>query len=83
VRGSYLLDKGPGRFNAHSRGCNRAPRARLFRRRNRARSGRRGGRRDGPPRPLDRRVVMIARARALSLRRSGARPSVADVAACS
>jgi hypothetical protein len=42
-----------------------------------------GGRRDGPPRPLDRRVVMIARARALSLRRSGARPSVADVAACS
>jgi hypothetical protein len=41
------------------------------------------GERDGPPWLFGCRAVMIARARALPTRHSGARPSVADAAACS
>jgi hypothetical protein len=42
ARGSSLLSKGPGHLMLHGRGCDFAPRAHLFRRCNRARSGRRG-----------------------------------------
>jgi hypothetical protein len=59
-----LTWQGTGPLKAHSRGCGRALWARLFRRRHRARNGRRGGGRDGPPRPFGCRAVMIARARA-------------------
>jgi hypothetical protein len=42
AEGSSLLGKGPGHLMLRSRGCSFAPRARLFRRCNRVRSGRRG-----------------------------------------
>jgi hypothetical protein len=42
ARGSSLLSKGPSHLMLRSRGCSFASRAHLFRRCNRARSGRRG-----------------------------------------
>jgi hypothetical protein len=60
ARGVTLTRGGTVPLNGCGRGSGRARRARLFRRRSRARSGRHGGGRDGTPRPF---AVMIARVR--------------------
>jgi hypothetical protein len=75
-----LTRQGTGPLNAHSCGSGRALRARLFRRRSRARSGRRGGGRDGLPRLFGCRTAMITRA---LIRCRGARLSAVYAATCS
>jgi hypothetical protein len=85
ARGSSLLSKGPSHLMLRSGGCSLALRARLFRRCNRARSGRRGaGGCDRLPRPSRFYAVMMDRERLRGHRgRGGAHPSAREDSACS